>query len=48
MLDIFKKEGLKPNKAKLLYDDQGKSKCAGFIEFNSPAEAQEAVSKVNN
>jgi hypothetical protein len=39
MLDIFKKEGLKPIKGRLLYDDTGKSKCAGFIDFNTPHEA---------
>lgn len=35
MIDIFKEFGLKCVKAKLLYDDAGKSKCAGFVEFAS-------------
>ena len=39
---------MKCHKAKLLYDDSGKSKCAGFVEFMSNADAQEAVKQANN
>lgn len=39
---------MKCTKAKLLYDDAGKSKCAGFAEFNSSQEAAEAVKQANN
>lgn len=48
MLDIFKEFNMKCQKAKLLYDDSGKSKCAGFVEFTSNADAQEAVKQANN
>ena len=48
MLEIFKDFNMKCHKAKLLYDDSGKSKCAGFVEFNSNADAQEAVKQANN
>jgi len=43
MYDLFKEFGMKPAKVKLLYDDAGNSKCAGFVDFNSGSEAQEAV-----
>ena len=35
LLDIFKGAGLKFTKGKLLYDESGKSKCAGFVEFGT-------------
>jgi RNA recognition motif-containing protein len=48
MLDIFKEFNMKCTKAKLLYDEAGKSKCAGFAEFSSSQEAAEAVKQANN
>lgn len=48
MRDLFRDFKMKPIKAKLLYDDSGKSKCAGFVEFGSANEAQEAVKNANN
>lgn len=48
MLDIFKDFGMKTIKAKLLYDDAGKSKCAGFVEFASSTDAGDAVKQANN
>ena len=48
MYDLFKDFGMKPAKVKLLYDDAGNSKCAGFVDFNSGSEAQEAVKQANN
>lgn len=35
LADIFKEFGMKVQKSKLLYDDSGKSKCSGFVEFFS-------------
>ena len=46
--DLFKEVNLKPQKTKLLYDGEGKSKCAGFVEFSSTKEANEAVKQCNN
>ena len=41
---IFKDSNFKVQKCKLLYDNAtGKSKCAGFVEFQSTSEAAEAV-----
>lgn len=48
MSDLFRDFGMKPAKVKLLYDDSGKSKCAGFVEFSTGSEAQEAVKQANN
>lgn len=39
---------MKTIKAKLLYDDAGKSKCAGFVEFASSTDAGDAVKQANN
>lgn len=39
MMAIFKDMGIKVLKAKLLYDDAGKSKCAGFVDFGSSEDA---------
>lgn len=46
--ELFKEVGLKPVKTKLLFDGDGKSKCAGFVEFTSSKEANDAVKECNN
>ena len=48
LADIFKEFGMKVQKSKLLYDDSGKSKCAGFVEFLSAQEAQDAIRNAHN
>lgn len=48
MMDIFSSTQMKCVRAKLLTDDQGKSKCAGFIDFASSDDAQSAVKFANN
>jgi RNA recognition motif-containing protein len=48
LTDIFKDAGLKPQKAKLLFDNDGKSKCAGFVDFGNPKDTAEAVKQCNN
>lgn len=48
MMDIYRESNLKCVKAKLLQDDQGKSKCAGFIDFASSSDAANAVKFANN
>lgn len=44
---IFKDAHLKVMKCKLLYDEFGASKCAGFVAFESPDDAVKAVKTVN-
>ena len=44
---IFKDAHLKVMKCKLLYDESGSSKCAGFVAFESPDDAAQAVRTVN-
>jgi RNA recognition motif-containing protein len=48
MMEIFKESGLKCIKANLLQDRDGRSKCAGFVEFAGNSEAQEAVKHAHN
>lgn len=48
MTDVFKESGLKCMKATLLQDNEGRSKCAGFVEFAGNKEAQDAVKHANN
>jgi len=44
---IFKDASLKVIRSKLLYDEGGKSKCAGFVDFENPETAAKAVSSCN-
>ena len=48
LAELFREVGLKPQKTKLLFDGDGKSKCAGFVEFSSTKDAQEAIKQCNN
>ena len=48
LAELFREVGLKPQKTKLLFDSDGKSKCAGFVEFSSTKDAQEAIKQCNN
>ena len=34
--NIFKDMSIKVVKSKILYDDSGRSKCAGFVDFGTP------------
>lgn len=40
---IFKDASFKVIKTKLLYDEGGKSKCAGFVDFENTETAAKAV-----
>lgn len=44
---MFKERNFEIGKTKLLYDDLGSSKGAGFIEFTCANEAQKAVQECN-
>jgi len=48
LLDAFKQRAEGAYRAKLVLDKEGASKGAAFIEFNSAAEAQNAVQACQN
>jgi RNA recognition motif-containing protein len=48
LLDAFKKKSEGAYKAKLLYTQEGTSKGAAFIEYNSSADAKNAVQSCQN
>lgn len=48
LMDYFRAQGFEPVRARLLYDGEGNSKGTGFVEMGSPADAQEAVKKLND
>lgn len=47
-MEYFKEQKFDPVRARLLYDNEGNSKGTGFVEMNSPGDAQEAAKAINN
>lgn len=48
LLTAFKNKATGVIKARVLQDKEGKSKCCGFVDFSSPADAQEAYKSCQN
>lgn len=46
--DMFNSMKLHCVRVKILYDDQGRSRNSGYADFESNADAQEAVKQANN
>jgi RNA recognition motif-containing protein len=48
LMDYFKSQNFEPVRARLLYDNEGNSRGAGFVEMSSSADAEEATTRLNN
>lgn len=46
LLELFRNMGFDPQRARLLYDNEGNSRGTGFVEMKSPEDASDAVSKL--